>query len=622
MTRLSFLSLLLAAPVLATTVALPSDAPTAGKALDEAFLAGGSPPYRTSADQDGVHEFWYAVPGLPTSISLGGVEGPALSEGQGNGWVGTALFDSLDLEPRAGLGGSPWLELRPAPLLPDTPRTRITFYRGAVGAYRFGLDLERRLTSSIGLRVAVQTRAYPSRSWAYSDQVNSTFITSSRSIDSLPNHGITPGLDDMRWEVALGTALPGGHLDGGWRMIDSRRGYPAPLSDTATFPPQGEQSSQEGFLRWSSARPSWSTEGGFSVAALDINRPQWQTDTLGTRWSSFSGIQTQGAGGIFWKGETWKIGPEVLFLAHQGTRDSVANWSEWARREGLRGTWGLSNLALEATGGATSAEVGDSQYGILWDGSAQAGWTSPLGGAEFSASRTHRIPMLTETVLGDPATRWFPSQNLVPEHTTLYQATLHATPWHFLQLDGSATRIVIEDRLAPSALDKGSLSEDTATLQLGNMSGQSDGYSLRGGLRIALGGWQLRGEIARSWMRDPEGDLDLSLPRLWYRAILDWQGRVLHGNMLLGARISLKSTSDYQVWVPVSLKGGANDVSTTERILLPAATLIDLETRFEIGRFGLYWNVLNLGDKRIVPTAGWKALGIQSGFGIHWALSG
>ena len=106
------------------------------------------------------------------------------------------------------------------------------------------------------------------------------------------------------------------------------------------------------------------------------------------------------------------------------------------------------------------------------------------------------------------------------------------------------------------------------------------------------------------------------------RAILDWQGRVLHGNMLLGARLSLKSTSDYQVWVPVSLKGGADDVSTTERILLPATTLIDLETRFEIGRFGLYWNVLNLGDKRIVPTAGWKALGIQSGFGIHWALSG
>ncbi|MEN9354914.1 MAG: hypothetical protein RL318_2239 [Fibrobacterota bacterium] len=611
------LFLLGASPLLAANLSLSPRVPTAAGSLDEAFLQGAATPGARIADQDGLQEEWSIFPGLPLPLALGLSEGPSTSFSQGNAWAGPQTGDTLILERAPGLGGAPWLMLRQATSLPDTPQTRIAFWRGAVGAYRFGLDLERRLTSSVGLRASTQVRAYPSRKWAYREQINSSYISSSRTLADLPTHGITPGLDEMRWELALSTRLPGGALEGGWRWIDATRGWPDP-ADTLSLPVSGLDNRQEGFLQWKAGGTHLRTEGAFSIAKLTLEQPQWSLDTTVTT-ATFAGTEAKSRGQVRWHGQGWSLGPDVLTLWQDGTKDATTNWSALVHREGITCRAGDSlGLSLRAQAGLTQGTIDTRTVDALEDWSAQGGWSHRMLAVEAGASRWHRIPLLTESVLGETSTRWLPAPNLGAQRSDLQEASLRVSPWNFVSLDGSVALLAMDNRLAPRNLATSlspMIATDTGALRLSNQAGTSEGFGWRTGIRLALGGWQLRSEVCRSRLETPSGAVDLSLPQLWTRSILDWQGRVLAGHMLLNARLGVKTTSQSYAWIPLG-----NGTATRTR--LPASTLADLETRFEIGRFGLYWNLQNLGNQKTSPVPGWSALGVRSGFGIHWILAG
>jgi len=571
-----------------------------------------------------MHETWSRLAGLPTPLDLGDGQGPVLGEPQGNAWVGASVADSLELIPDAGFGGTPWLRLRTANTLPDTPRTQISFWRGPAGSYRFGLDVERRLSHSVGLRVATQLRSYPARVWKYRDQVNTWYISTARPVDSLPNHGITPGLDDSRWEAALGTLLPGGSIEAGWRWNTVSRGYPDPSADTLSLPPRGERNSQLGFAHLHTQGDFWLVDAGGSIGSLEFTQPQWSLDTLGVRIASFSGTETRAQGEFLLRGAQWQIGPQLLFLRHDGTANAATNYSEQIQREGLGATLGTDQGPfLMASAGHTQADLPQGTFDF-WDATGRVGWNGPWLGTELEASRQARFPLLTESVLGDPDTRWQPHTSLVPQENLYSQATLRLSPFSILQLDGSAAILNITNRLAPAAFQnsQGSLITAQSALVTTNLSGQSQGYGLRGGARVHLGGWQLRSEISRAWMYAPDGSTDLSLPQIHIRSILDWQGKVLRGNMVLNSRLTLNSTTRAWTWAPAAKVSGSNNVATAQRVELRAASLVDWENRFEIGRFGLFWNLQNLGNQNIEPTPGWQALGVRSGFGIQWSLPG
>lgn len=613
------LLLLGATPLLAANLAVSPRSPTLAGTLDEAFLEGTSVPAVRNADQDGLQEDWSLFPGLPLPLSLGLSDGPSLSVAQGNAWAGPPSGDSLETRCQAGLGGAPWLLLRQATSLPDTPLTRIGFWRGAVGAYRFGLDLERRLTHSVGLRVSTQARAYPSRKWSYRDQVYNAYVGSAgRTLADLPLHGTTPGLDEMRWEMALSTALPGGTLEGGWRWNDVTRGWPDP-SDTATLPASGLESSTEGFLNWNTRISRVHAEGGASFGSLAQTRPRWSLGSDSTPEASFQGSDVKARALVQWEGDGWRLGPEVLFLRLDGTKDASSPWLAQLHREGLAFRAGdTSGLGLEAGAGLTQGTVAGRDLGLLEDWNLAGRWTRRITRAEVATSRRHRIPLLTESVLGEATTRWLPSSNLLPERTDLQEAALRLAPWPFLSLDGGVAFVTLDNRIAPAALptDRSpALQSDINALRLSNLAGTASGLGWRTGIRLGLGGWSLRSELCRSRMETPSGAVDLSLPQLWTRTILDWQGRVLAGHMLLNARLGLRTASESFAWA------GTGNGSAT-RVRLSPTTLIDLDTRFEIGRFGLYWNLQNLGDQKASPVPGWSALGVRSGFGVHWTLAG
>lgn len=610
------LFLLGASPLLAANLALSPRSPTASGSLDEAFLQGASTPSVRNFDQNGLQEDWSLFPGLPLPLVLGLAEGPSTSFSQGNAWASPQTGDTLSTDRQPGLGGAPWLLLRQATSLPDTPQTRIAFWRGAVGAYRFGLDLERRLTNSVGLRASTQVRAYPARKWAYREQINSSYLSSSRTLADLPTHGITPGLDEMRWELALATLLPGGALEGGWRWIDASRGWSDP-SDTLDLPLSGLDNRQEGYLQWSAGGSRLRTEGGASIAGLTLEQPQWSLDSS-TAITGFSGIQSQGRGSLRWLGDGWSLGPTALALWQDGTPTTGGNWSAIVHREGLEARLGDTlGLGLRAQAGLTQGTVADQDIRPLEDWSAQGGWAHQKFAVQLGSSRWHRIPLLTESVLGEAATRWLPNTGLGAERSDLQEASLRLSPWRFVSLDGSVALLAMDNRLAPrtAATAANSVATDTGTLRLSNQAGTSNGFGWRAGMRLALGGWQLRSEACRSQLETPSGAVDLSLPQVWTRTVLDWQGRVLAGHMLLNARLGVKTTSQSYAWIPLG-----NGTATRTR--LPASTLADLETRFEIGRFGLYWNLQNLGNQKTSPVPGWSALGVRSGFGIHWILAG
>lgn len=597
---------------------------TAAGSLDEMFLSGAVTPSVATSDQDAMHETWSRFAGLPTSLELGDAQGPLLGEPQGNAWAGAALADSIELFPEVGFGGMPWLRLRSATVLPDTPRTRIAFWRGPVGSYRFGLDVERRLSRSVGLRVATQMRSYPARAWKYRDQVNTWYVSSARPVDSLPNRGVTPGLDDSRWEAALGTPLPGGSIEVGWRWNDVDRGFPDPSADTLSLPLRGERNSQLGFVQLRTQGSFWQVDAGGSIGSLDFTQPQWALDTTGARMASFSGTESRAQGEFLLRGPAWQIGPQFLFLRHDGTANLSIAYVEQIQRTGLGATLGTDQGPyLMASAGRTTADLPQGFFDF-WDATGRLGWNGTGLAAELEASRQARFPLLTESVLGDPDTRWQPSTALVPQENLYSQATLRLSPLGFLQLDGSAAVLSISNRIAPAAFgqEQGSLVTVGSAVAMSILSGQSQGYGLRGGARLHLGGWQLRSEISRAWLYAPDGSVDLSLPQIHIRSILDWQGKVLRGNMTLNSRLTLNSTTRSWAWVPAGVASGASDVATAKRIELRAANLLDWENRFEIGRFGLYWNLQNLTNQNVEPTPGWQALGVRSGFGIQWALPG
>lgn len=613
------LLLLGATPLLAANLAVSPRSPTLAGTLDEAFLEGDAVPATRNADQDGLQEDWSLFPGLPLPLGLGLSDGPSLSSAQGNAWAGPPSGDSLESRRQAGLGGAPWLLLRQATSLPDTPLTRIGFWRGAVGAYRFGLDLERRLTNSVGLRVSTQARAYPSRKWNYRDQIYNAYVgTAGRTLADLPVHGTTPGLDEMRWEMALSTPLPGGALEGGWRRSDVSRGWPDP-SDTVTLPASGLENSTEGFVQWTSGVSRLHTEGGLSFGSLTQTRPRWALESDSTPEASFQGSDVKARAQARWEGDGWSLGPEALFLRLDGTKDATSPWLAQLHREGLAFRAGdTAGFGLEAGAGLTQGTVADRDIDALEDWNLTGRWTHPRVRAEVATSRWHRIPLLTESVLGETSTRWLPSSSLQPQRTDLQEASLRLSPWRFLSLDGGLAFVTLDNRIAPLGLvtDRSpSLQSDANALRLSNLAGTASGLGWRTGLRLGIGGWSLRSELSRSRMETPSGAVDLSLPQFWTRTILDWQGRVLADHMLLNARLGLRTTSESFAWA-------STGTGSATRVRLSPTTLIDLETRFEIGRFGLYWNLQNLGDQKASPVPGWSALGVRSGFGVHWTLAG
>lgn len=609
------LALLLgAAPLLAADLPVAPRTPTLSGSLDESFLLGSVTPATANADQDGLQESWTLFAGLPLDVDLGYADGPFRASAQGNAWAGPSLADSFSLEREAGLGGQPWLRLHQASALPDTPSTRILFWRGAVGAYRFGLDLERRLGSTVGLRVATQSRAYPARRWKYRDQTNSMYLSSSRTLKDLPSQGTTPGLDEMRWEIALSAPLPGGALEGGWRWTDASRGWIEPSADTTSLAPNGSESRQEAFLSGSTRLGSVKLDGGASLAGLDLARPQWSLDSSTASDARFRGTQAQGRLQADWIGNGWSAGPRFANLWQDGTVDGSAPWNADLRRygAGLRAGGALGPHLL-ASAGWTDGNVRNRDLG-LEDWSAKAGWTHRLVALEAGTSRWHRIPLLTESVLGEVQNRWLPSADLGAERTDLHELSARLSPWSFVALDGGLALLSLDDRIAPHGLGDFSHT-DSGALVLSNLEGSSQGTGIRAGLRLSAGGWTLRSETSFSRMKTSEGKTDLSLPRMWTRSFLDWQGKVLADHMLLEARLGVKTRSEAWAWI--STKDG-----NAKRVRLPPAALADLETRFEIGRFGLYWNLQNLGNQVVKPAPGWSALGVRSGFGIHWSLAG
>lgn len=609
------LALLLgAAPLLAADLSVAPRTPTLSGSLDEAFLEGAATPAVANADQDGLQETWSLFPGLPLELELGHADGPFRSSAQGNAWAGPSLADSFSSDREAGLGGRPWLRLRPASALPDTPSTRIAFWRGAVGAYRFGLGLERRLGSDVGLRVATQSRAYPARRWKYRDQTNSMYLSSSRTLADLPTQGITPGLDEMRWEIALSTRLPGGSLEGGWRWTDASRGWIDPSADTTELAPLGTENRQEAFLAGTTRLGAVKLDGGASVTGLDLSRPQWTLDTTRGRIARFRGTQAQGTLQADWLGEGWEAGPRFANLWQEGTLDGQTPWNADLQRLGIQARAGTSpGFHLRAGSGWTRGTLQGTTIGIE-DWFATGGWSHRVLALEAGTARWHRLPLLDESGLGEVQNRWLPAAELGAERTDLHEVSARLSPWSFLALDGGAALLSQDNRITPQGL--GELSHTASgALALSNLEGTSRGTGLRAGLRLSAFGWTLRSEASASRLETPAGKVDLSLPRFWTRSFLNWKGSVLADHMQLEARVGVKTRSEAWAWTST---GDGN----AKRVRLPPAALADLETRFEIGNFGLYWNLQNLGNQVVKPTPGWSALGVRSGFGIHWSLAG
>jgi hypothetical protein len=617
------LFLLGAAPLLAANLSIPYRSTTAAGGLEDAFLAGQSPPVATTFDQDGMEEHWSLLAGFPLPVSLGLPEGASTSCSQGNAWASPVTADSLDLERRPGLGGDPWLELHPAASFPDTPQTHVSFWRGAVGSSRFGLDMERDVTDDVGMRVDAQIRAYPSRGWSYRDQTNSIYVTGSRPLSALPTSGTTPGLDEMRWEAALAMRLPGGSLEGGWRWTDVSRGWLD--ADTAISPAQGRESRQEGFLEWGTTLGPVRVDGGATIASVSESQPQWELDTALVT-DRFDGTESKARTEIRWQGQGWSAGPTAQLLWQSGSMDDTGSWDALVHREGAQLKAGdtATGLHLRALAGLTTGSLQSRDIGSLEDWSGNLGWTNGLLDAEATSSRWFHLPLLPEAVLGDAQTRWFPASDLAPERIDLQEGSLRLTPWRFLSVDGSVAALGIDDRIAPRLLPTSRSTQpapDTGAdgvFQLSNLAGTSTGWGASAGILLRAGGWSLRSEVTRSELQTPSGAIDLSLPQLSARSVLDWQGRVLAGHMLLEARLGATYTSSTYAWVPEWSTLGYSALLREQ----PSTTVFDLETRFEIGRFGLFWNIQNLSDQTIEPTPGWRALGIHIGFGVHWLLAG
>lgn len=583
-------------------------------------------PWRRNFEFDGMWETWQPWTGLPLEerpVQLSW-EGPSLA---GAGDAGPLSGIGLSQTTDPGFGGAPRRRIQPDSVPSDTPSTSLSFYRGALASYTFGLNFSRAVWGPWGVVVGTETRSAQARDWNYRDQIQDMFQGSfGRNRGDLPYSGQSPGQDDVQWGIALVRGDTNSRLDIGWNWVDLRRGIPDPTmtwgaSALAPAPAEDRRSSIYG--RW--------------ILSEDPVRLEWTLRRTQEQWSwqgwadtgapvTVSGNITheEGEGRLRWGVGALGLGLEAKASVLDGTRDVpdlTSNVGEDQERGGVFAEASRGSFHARAGGGWTRLSNSENDLLHAWDADGRLEWKDSVLSASLEYSRRAKLPD-EETERSDPLLRTAPSAGLSPERRDQLETRWSARLFSHWSLDAAGSFLSVQDAIQPA---KSPVGADTVgisrsqALRLTN-TGTVLGCSGQAGMGWTDPGFHVRTQWSMGWTGLPgqslSGTRDVRLPVWQSRSNIGWYRELVEGRMKVKFDADLRTWGASRSWIAVSSDTLAHAVR------LQASSQLDLEFQVAIRTFAINWRLENILDERQTPAAGWTPPGIRAGWGITWNFGG
>jgi hypothetical protein len=582
-------------------------------------------PWRREFEFDGMWESWQPWTGLPLEerpVRLSW-EGPSLAgAGDAGPLCGIALSRSTDV----GFGGSPLRRIVADSVPSDTPSTSMSFYRGALASYTFGLDFSRAVVGPWGLVVSTEARSSQAREWNYRDQIQDMFQGAfGRGRNDLPYTGQSPGQDDVQWNFLLVRGDTNSRLDIGWSWVDLQRGVPDPTmtwGGTIKAPDSAEDRRSGEYLHGFWKNDLLRLEGSARLTDEQWNWDGW-ADTGAPVAVSGSFQREDGEGSARFGDDSWGLGLEAKFRIVDGNR-SVPNLPSRVDEDQERfGTFAETRrraFHARLAGGWTRLSNSENSIDNVWDADGAVEWSDSLWSGSVELSHRAKLPD-EELERPDPLLRTAPAAGLLPEKRDLFETRWSLRPFSRWALDASGAILSIQDAIQPerSPVGADTVVERSKAFALTN-AGTVLGCSGQLGIGWTGPTFHARTQWSMGWTGLPgqslSGTRDVRLPTWQSRSSIGWNRLLAQGRMRAQCDVDLRTWGASRSWIGVSGDPLAHAVN------LPASSQLDLEVQVTIKTFSINWRLENILDERQTPAAGWTPLGIRAGWGITWSFGG